>query len=270
MRRDSSASTIAITCEDPEAAEATARLESEAEDRRARYRCTLGTLTSVSLAVYCAIIIWGVSTTYRPGIPTLSRMLADNVAMTALFGTCVAMFGSVRTVLVYHYTKHDRFVVLHAEYGIETLIVLLLGAAQIVLFLLVTYITLDVNEVGHTVCASLAVGVSIARELFLYRRRWLYYRPSLCRSTKLDRPVKPGGQTRRWWRNNLWFFFVVDILMIISLMVISIIFAVMVSVESTYELEGIGLMEYFIFGFVIWLTAFHGLDVHAGPVFKIE
>ncbi len=191
-------------------------------------------LASVGLVAFCTIVGIGLATTEREGVPSLSRLIADSVALNASLGSLIFIAGCVRMTITVKAT-------LMRSYWL-TIAAATMGGIETTLFLLVTYVSLDVNTTLHFVLVSCAFGLGSLREFVLIGVRF---------------SLLPK-RTRKCYHEWLGFN--------------AIFLATMISLAIAYAVVGGGddnLMEYFIFALLFAMTYFHVPD-YAPPSLSLH
>jgi hypothetical protein len=176
-----------------------------------------------SFVGYSIILLWGVNTTRRSGMPSISRMLADDVDLTIFFVLTVAMYGVSR--LVASWTVEDQWV--HAA-----------GALQILFLVLVAFVTLEDHEDLHYGVAGGAVFWSVVRESML-----------VCKRKKRARKVK------RW---TPWD--VLNIALIVATVACGLSFFLLAVINSEYNELHMAALEYACFWLIVILPLFQAQD----------
>ncbi len=127
-------------------------------------------------------------------------------------------------------------VVVHSFYDLHRGVVLvtsILGLVEIVLFMLVTFVSVDANYEAHIALVSSAFAVGYASETVLLWRRW--------RDVEIE----------KW-------MFGLNCAALVALLILIIIFLV---IELATTNEDSGIVEYFLFVTLIYLTIFLVLDL---------
>jgi hypothetical protein len=208
-------------------------------------------LTIVSLLGLWTIILWGLNwggPTPWPGAPTISRFLTDNVAVRSVYVVLIVVYAMPRFRLAVSRIDPPELSVsesraIYVGLGVASVV---FGYLQIIGFVLIAVVTLDVDVAAHSVIASLVVAFSLLREIPLFARRGGCAGMGRC-----PRP-RPGLDLRLLIFNGL---------IILFLVAFSITFAVLVNTTKSYQHEYAGWIEYLVFFCIVFLLFFMILDV---------
>ncbi len=186
-------------------------------------------LTAYARTGLAIILIIGLSLTWWPGNPTLSRLICDFPALAAALNSLLATFGMGRTALVVYF--------MWRQWRRWAIVITLIGTIEIVLFLITTFITLDADYTAHIWVISTAVAFGTLREAILLAHRVV---------------TRPERDERRFW------YLFGNGLTLALLLALTISFAV-------FELDGgpqdSGLIEYAMLFTLIEMNDFHVLDL---------
>jgi len=197
-------------------------------------------LESTSLAYYAAILAWGLLTTMRLGLPSVSRLLADDIpGLTVFAAVGVYGYGVARSVLTY--TIFVAFW-LRGQRMRLGLAVLAAGFAAVLSFVLVLIVTLDVNETAHYALAGLGLSFTLAREALLLLWRYWYW----------------NAERRRARRACLLFLNLLCILALVALSVTFFVFSTLNRHDATENTRCN--VEYWALGFVLLLPIYQIAD----------
>jgi hypothetical protein len=113
---------------------------------------------------FAGMLIWGVVTSPRMGVPSVSMTQNDNLAIRACYVTEISIVGWCRFAAdIYLFRKFDNWWV--------NALALVLGLLQILFLELVAIVTLDEDKNAHYGVASTAVMIGVARETVMMWRR---------------------------------------------------------------------------------------------------
>ena len=197
---------------------------------------------------YMLLLIWGILSSPRMGIPSISRTMADNLPLDACYFTLIFMSGQGRLAASVVQRKKFR--------ATKTLIALtdaslVTGVLQILFLCLVTLVTLDYDDTSHYAVACTAVMVTFLHETLMFARR----------------KVRVTATGRTWtFVQKLQiariFFNAFCILFLGGLCTAYVI--VTTSNAHNYAALNACLMEYAIFFFIIYLAVFQTSDFAPG------
>ena len=200
-----------------------------------------GLTAECSIIAFAGILGAGLATTQRVGIPTISRMINDNLALDAcLMASLFVYFQAIFLLTYLHFVDTWNGMCLEARWlsVAAAVFTLLEGGAM----LEVTVVSIDENQTGHYVVAGMSVGFAWCREILLAGRRRLMY-CSLRSGTRLA-------------------FYVCNWL-IIALLTACTIAYVILSANDVHDFVSVtkSLLEYQIFYCVVALPIFQLMDI---------
>jgi hypothetical protein len=190
--------------------------------------CTLAGLA------FAAMLTWGVVTSQRMGVPSVSMTQADNVGIRANYLVLVSLMGWGRLAAdVYLFKKFDNWWVNAAALAV--------GLLQILFLELVSIVTLDVDVNGHYVVASIAVMLGVVREsIMLWRRAYI--------------PQRRKPTCQETLRALALFTNLITLLLLIAL--IFTFGGIMAQNQHDFEALDVCFIEYSIFFVTIYLIVF--------------
>jgi len=169
-------------------------------DGHAKLRLLLAILVALSLLAYIVLLIWGIGTKAQTntseviGLPTVSDMLAGNLAITIFYVIVICLYGEIRAMWAVAHLMNTQNPLM-VEYlmqaslccgyriGVWLLIltsaIMVFGLAQVVLLLIIAVVPIQppVNgEIGiHVIVAVSMTCVSVIHAALLTTRRESVY-----------------------------------------------------------------------------------------------
>lgn len=239
---------------------------------RTRYRALFVSFEVSSLLAFEALVIWGATTTYHQGLPSVSTTLADDPSKTSFFMAYVAFHALIRTFLVSYYTSdshafHDNWK--RAEEETRTLGAIKWASfifliVQLVCLIQIGVVKVTENEIAHDAIFGTFVMFCVARESLLVWGRWIVHGlfERRCKENNHDHPPLVEYFGYENWRALLWFNVAVVVAIVVSA-------AAFVGVgRSTFYAEvhtNYVIAEHFLLRFIIFATFFHVCDLWIEP-----
>jgi hypothetical protein len=124
----------------------------------------------VALLGVTAALLWGILTTARQGIQSVSQFFDDNHNIAVFFGLVTIWFGQARLLFTLDYTlKHLR----QSDFSMHALVVAasVAGALQIAFMELVIFVPLSYNRGVHFAMAASSTVFGILRAVLMLVRR---------------------------------------------------------------------------------------------------
>ena len=197
----------------------------------------------VDAAAFMFLLIWGIVTSPRMGIPSISQTMADSVALDSCY------FALIFIAIIGRTAADVAQLRVFWEWPRLNMACVVSGILQGFFLQLVCLVTMDYNETSHYAVAGTAILLSIARESFMFIRR------------KKTRP--PGVWTP--WAVLVVLEMVVNLFLLTALVGLVIAYVVLInSAAHNYDALNVCLIEYVIFFEVIFLVAFQLGDFNPG------
>ena len=200
----------------------------------------------VSYAIFGAILIWGMASTWHNGIPTISTMLQDNIDIKAMYVAGVLVFGETRFVVMIEMITRRNL-----RYLWLSQMAMVFGLFQVMFLLLVAVYDVSLYTTQHYTVTGLAVLFSFLTGVCNLARRVLVY---------LNEPPHS-----KWWT----FALICDAFLIAALFGFTAAYVGVLGVAGPQS-QHIAWLEFLIFWIVCNLNVYLLMDIKAQRVKKCK
>ncbi len=238
-----------------------------------RSRLVISSIVFIALLSFLGLILWGTFTTQKNGATTISDMLGENVAINICFacGMLIFIISMVFVVLFYTSTAH----IIHDETRCQLVLskeetfrlrvvsysTALLLLLHTIFIELISVINVDQLPTPHYAIAICGVVTGVLLHAGLLYRRWVVI--SLFSEYHKCKFVGTIKDAFEYSERKVWFLLVLNLLVLLSVCVNSIVFTVMKLIDDYVEYHTpVALCEYLLYQGFIFLPFFYILDVY--------